>query len=172
MAGAYRVGTRYEVGPIPADPAATTYVDAGAVRFGVEGRVFNDAAIVAAHQHDGSLEEILALKAARGVGSIDDGGISIHVFDAATGAEHLRFDCFRAEPHYHYIDRPANTVVTWDAALFGEMLPAVLALLRTRLPALLRSAGRDDLAARIDRVAVIDALDEVERLVAAASAES
>ena len=33
----------------------------------------------------------------------DDYGPTLHVCGTADGLEHLRFDCFEHEPHYHYI---------------------------------------------------------------------
>src|SRR5436305_12427499 len=58
-----------------ADPAQTTYITAGALRFGIEYRRLQN-----------------------------DQGICIHVFAGPDDRqdEVLRFDCFEREPHYHY----------------------------------------------------------------------
>src|SRR5665213_568962 len=80
--------------PIPPVERNTERFTAGAVTIGVEFRVLTDALIAA-----------MGKKAAPEIGSLDDAGVSIHVFvKAADGdLERLRFDCFRKEPHYHYI---------------------------------------------------------------------
>jgi hypothetical protein len=60
--------------------------------------------------------------------------------------------------------------VAYDAAADGEMLPWVLARLRTRLDAMLREAGGEAVAAAVaaDRASVLAAVDEVERVATAA----
>jgi hypothetical protein len=135
-----QVGTVFHLAPIPPEPEATRRISAGPVTVGVE------------HRHLGA-----------------DHGISLHVFDTATGAEHLRFDCFDQEPHYHYItparaDREVtNCVVPIDEVALGPALPWALAAIRDRLAPMLRQAGAGDLAAAIDRVALVEGLKEVRK---------
>ena len=84
--------TRYDRMPIPPVEERTEYVDAGAVRFGVEYRLLDDAIAAAS-----------ASEVARGPDStqglsFDDRGVSIHVFgvDEQGALEYLRFDCWAA----------------------------------------------------------------------------
>src|SRR5690606_20062458 len=103
---------------------------------------------------------------------VDEAGLSLHVFDAATGAELLRFDLLDEHPHYHYINRVGfNDVVAYDATANGPMLGWAIAALRTRLPDMLRVAGADDVAARVDdsqlQPAIERALAHAERALVA-----
>ena len=130
--------THYSVMPIPPVDAHTEWFDAGAVRVGVEYRLLTDA-IAAAH---------LALPASGGergqTVNLDDRGVSLHVFARQDGEwrEHLRFDCFAEEPHYHYIsyrDR-MNDMVRLDPIADGDALAWALERIRTRLPQMLARA--------------------------------
>lgn len=140
--------TRYSVMPIPPVEANTEYFDAGAVRIGIEYRLLNDA--VAAAQ---------TLARARGEDPgppqvPDDRGVSIHVFALRDGraSEHLRFDCFEEDPHYHYVDHAqgSNEMLRLDPIADGDPVAWALERLRTRLPQMLERAGAADAAARMD----------------------
>jgi hypothetical protein len=161
-------GTVYTVAPIPHDEKHTRYVDAGAVRFGVEFRLLDDDELAANYQGR-DMEEIQAAIKDR---NIEDNGVSVHVFGADDGHEYLRFDMFERQPHYHYIERsgPKNTIVDFDAVALGDMLSWVLGQLRTRLPEMLSHAGGDALAARLDARRVDTGVCEVERLAREAQA--
>ena len=67
---------------------------------------------------------------------------------SADGLEHLRFDCFENEPHYHYIDQGAvtNTVVRIDELAVGDPVEFSLACVEHHLPDMLRHCGVGDLA--------------------------
>jgi hypothetical protein len=107
-----------------ADPAQTTYITAGVLRFGIEYRRLPN-----------------------------DQGICIHVFGGPDDQqdEVLRFDCFDREPHYHYAWSKHDRYVPLDTAAEGEPLQWTLARLRTRLPAMLIQADEPDLARRLDQ---------------------
>jgi hypothetical protein len=93
---------------------------------------------------------------------VDESGVSLHVVDAATGGEVLRFDLLDDHPHYHYIDpRGFNTVIAYDTAASGPMLDWAIEGLRTRLRSMLRMAGAGQLADRVDDAAVQRAMPEV-----------
>ena len=79
-------------------------------------------------------------------------GPSIHVFSADRTREFIRFDLFGVEQHYHYILNDAQHNVVWgyDPDANGPMLDWVIASLRARLPAMLRRAGEDALADRVE----------------------
>ena len=162
--------TVYNVMPIPPDDAATRFVDAGALRIGVEYRFLDDAELRANYGGDAAaMDEIDANRPAAG---IEDEGVSIHVF-GDDGREYLRVDMFDAGPHYHYVahDRGENVIVDYDPVALGAMLPWTLAQLRTRVRPMLEQAGAAELARRIDGDALESSLVEVERLVETALQE-
>ncbi|MGE0385530.1 MAG: hypothetical protein AB7Q97_12425 [Gammaproteobacteria bacterium] len=162
-------GTIYNIPPEPSDPARTTLIDAGVLRFGVEPRQINRESLRASYAGDPvALARFEALVADGR--DIADGGVSIHVFGAADGHEYLRFDCFDDEPHYHYHHRTGqgevvvNHWVPFDRVACGEMLPWAIATLRARLPEMLTKARGAHLTDRIDAAAVERALIRVEEL--------
>ena len=162
--------TVYNVMPIPPDEAATRFVEAGALRIGVEHRFLDDAELQANYGGDtAAMNEIDANRPAAGV---EDEGVSIHVF-GDDGREYLRFDMFDAGPHYHYVahDRGENVIVDYDPVALGAMLPWTLAQLRTRVVPMLEHAGAEALTARVDRKALDECLGEVETLVETAQRE-
>ena len=139
--------TRYDLMPIPPLEAQTEYFEAGALTFGVEYRLLNDAIAAAAvcEQGDG------ADAAPQG---LDDRGVSIHVFGQQDGErrEFLRFDCFAEDPHYHYVSwrEKSNEVLHLDPVADGDPLAWALERIRTRLPQMLERAGAKEVAARVD----------------------
>jgi len=161
-------GTVYTVPPIPPDAAHTTYVEAGALSFGVEYRLLDDADL-AANYKGAAMEEIQAnIKG----DTVEDNGVSIHVVGADDGHEYLRFDMFAHAPHYHYIDRSGErqTIMDYDRVALGDMLPWTLRQLRTRLDRMLTHAGGDALVPKLDRDQIDTSLIEVERLARVAQA--
>ena len=89
--------TRYERMPIPPVEAQTEYFEAGAVIFGVEYRLLNDAIAAGSEVEDATGSDESAEH-------FDDRGVSLHVFGQLAGGErleYLRFDCFNEDPHYH-----------------------------------------------------------------------
>ena len=83
--------------------------------------------------------------------AFDDFGASLHVCGTADGLEHLRFDCFENEPHYHYIEQAngANTVVRIDELAVGDPIEFTLAAVEHHLPDMLRHCGMADLADQV-----------------------
>jgi hypothetical protein len=140
--------TRYEVMPIPPIEDHTRYFDAGAVVIGVEYRLLDDAIAAA------SRTETAAGRDPGVTTGIDDRGVSLHVFGLRDGErlEHLRFDCFDEDPHYHYVswrDR-TNDMIHIDPVADGDPLEWALARIRTRLPQMLARAGAADVARAIE----------------------
>lgn len=164
---AYRLGRSYEVLPIPMVPEHCVEVPAGPLVLVVEGRRLTDEAITANAVAQGRPDAV------EGPVGVQDGGASVHVL-GPDGLEHLRFDCFEHEPHYHYVDNEAgaNVVVRLDTFAEGDPVAWTLERLRHRLPEMLEHSGAAALAsevrARGDEVTA--ALPEVERLVALAAA--
>ncbi len=156
------VGTTYTVQPMPPDPASTDYFDAAPLRIGVEYRKVDPEALAATYGDDA--EQMAEIDEHSPEGGFTDEGISIHVVSVADDHEYLRFDVFVDEPHYHYVDKTAgtNTVVDFDTAAHGDMTPWMLGQLRHRLPAMLREAGADDVAAGVTSDLGADIADRVE----------
>src|SRR5215471_5439015 len=87
------IGTVYTVMPIPPEEEVTTYVSAGAVTFGVEVRVVDEALVGA--QFKNATPQQQAEIAANKPANLNDGGVSVHVCSSEDRTEYLRFDCFR-----------------------------------------------------------------------------
>jgi hypothetical protein len=155
-------GTVYTVPPIPPDPAHTRYVDAGAIRIGVEYRLLDEEELAANYAGEQMQEIEQALDGA----TVQDNGVSLHVVGTEDGHEYLRFDLFEQEPHYHYIDRSneSQTIVDFDRVAHGTMLPWALAQIRERLEPMLERAGGAALASALDSDVIASALVEVEKL--------
>jgi hypothetical protein len=151
--------TRYSVMPIPPVDAHTAWFDAGPLRIGVEYRLLTDAVAAASQLDVASGDE-------RGqTTELDDRGVSLHVCGEQDGEwrEFLRFDCFVEDPHYHYVSwrAKANEMVHLDPVADGDPLAWALERIRTRLPQMLARAGAADVAARLDPLALEDALPRV-----------
>ena len=153
----YRRGNRYDRLPIPMVTEHCIAVDGGAVQLVVESRRLTNE-IIAAAVHDGVEPEM----------AFDDFGATLHVCGTADGLEHLRFDCFENEPHYHYIEQAkgANTVVRIDELAVGDPVEFSLACVEHHLPDMLRHCGvadlADEVAGRPDQVSA--AIAEVREL--------
>jgi hypothetical protein len=166
-----RVGTVYKVQPQPWEEADTRWVEAGPVRFGVEWRDVDPAALLATYgEGTADMAEIIERSPE---GGFYDRGVSIHVCATDSGHEYLRFDVFDDDPHYHYVDTSgeSNRVVGFDSVAAGDMLPWVIDRLRTRLPTMLAGADAADVAAAVsaaDQSQLGVAVDTVEQLATAA----
>jgi hypothetical protein len=155
--------TRYDRMPIPPVEDQTTWIDAGAVRIGVEYRLLTDA-IAAANEVVAAQGATLEEASVSSPEPLDDRGVSLHVFGAGPGApEYLRFDCFDEDPHYHYISWSGmtNEMIHLDPIADGDPLSWALERIRTRLPQMLARAGAADVAARVDLAALERALPRV-----------
>ena len=161
-------GTVYTVPPIPPDPAHTSYVDAGAIRIGVEYRLLDEAGLEANYEGEQMDEIQQALDGA----AVQDNGVSLHVVGVEDGHEYLRFDLFAQEPHYHYIDGSgeSQTIIDFDRVAHGPMLPWALSQIRDRLGPMLEHAGGGELASRLDSNLISESLVEVEKLAREAEA--
>ena len=150
--------TRYDLMPIPPVDAQTEYFEAGAITFGVEYRLLNDAIAAASH-----------VEAAGGGDhgeDFDDRGVSLHVFGEEPGGERqelLRFDCFDEDPHYHYVSwkQRSNEMLHIDPVADGDPLTWALERIRNRLPQMLERAGAPEVAARVDPRRIEEVLPKV-----------
>ena len=155
-------GTVYTVPPIPPDAEHTTYIDAGAIRIGVEYRLLDNAELAANYRG----EQMDEIKDALDGLVLEDNGVSLHVVGAEDGHEYLRFDLFEREPHYHYIDKSGEkqTIIDYDRVALGPMLPWALDQIRHRLVPMLEHAGGEALVPKLDESRIQASLVEVEKL--------
>lgn len=161
----YQLGLTFPDPMIPADPANCRTVPAGPVTFVVESRHLTDAAVDAALGRDSGTNQLF-----------DDFGGTVHVHGTIDGLEHLRFDCFDAKPHYHYVNHAGgtSTVCRIDEHAEGDPIRWTIGRLNERLPEMLAYAGASDLADQVrrHRPAIATAIAEVERLIQQAHAEA
>jgi hypothetical protein len=122
-------GQSFDVMPIPILSHNAEWFEAGPVTFAVEARLLT-----------------------KSTDALSGGGGSIHVFSADRTQEYLRFDCFDRMPHYHYLNHAERRNVIWgyDPGSNGPMPQWALRAIEERLPSLLRSAGADELATRVE----------------------
>jgi len=162
------IGTRYDTMPIPPVVADTRTVRAGPLAIGVEFRHV-DAAVIEA-----SYGDIVVREAGDDTPQppiLNDHGVSLHVCDATSGVEYLRFDIFDDDPHYHYI-HPGEyqLVVPYDRAASGDMLTWTLKTLAARVGEMLEFAGARDLARRVSPAQVDAAVPAVAAAIEVARA--
>ena len=154
--------TRYDKMPIPATEARTEYFTAGNIRIGVEYRNLTDD-VVAAVRH--TLESAGGSDIGK-LTELDDAGVSLHVYGGRPGeqVEYLRFDCFREDPHYHYVSWTAhsNEVLHIDPVVEGDPLNWAFERIATRLPQMLDRAGAHDVAQEVDMRAIDEVLPRVK----------
>ena len=136
------IGHHHRFPPEAIDDEQTEWVEAGRVRIGVEQRQLGGLADRLAANYEGTpfqgvfqeWFDDMRVRRASSSGAptgMTGRGLSLHVVDAESGHEHLRFDCFDGVPHYHYL-RPwatpqdcDNHEVDWDEVANGPMLPWV-----------------------------------------------
>lgn len=148
----------YTIMPIPVVEAHTRYFEAGPIAIGVEYRLLNEA-IVAHHLESQQVDPDVGT-------DFNDRGVSLHVFgthESGERLEHLRFDCFDDDPHYHYVDWKgrSNDIVHLDSVANGDALTWALERIRTRLPQMLLRAGAGNVARRVDTAALDAVLPRV-----------
>jgi hypothetical protein len=153
----YRRGNRYDQLPIPMVEEHCIPVDAGAVQLVIESRRLTNE--ILADTYRGAVDPVVVF---------DDHGATLHVLGTDDGLEHLRFDCFEQEPHYHYIDNAAsgNTVVRIDELAVGDPIEFSLACVEQHLPDMLTNCNvpalADEVKGRMSEVH--DAMAQVREL--------
>jgi hypothetical protein len=155
------IGTIYTIMPIPPEDELTTYVPAGAVTLGVEVRVVDDALVE--EQFKDATPEQQAEIATNKPANLSDGGVSVHVCSTEDRTEYLRFDCFRIEPHYHYISTSGDSqeIIKFDPVANGDMLEWAISRITGRLPDMLHRAGATRLADKVDPAEIEEALPRI-----------
>jgi hypothetical protein len=83
---------------------------------------------------------------------MDDQGMCIQVYSKVDGknTEILRFDCFDQAPDYHYGPENLNIRLNMDKTTAGNPLGWTLGNIRNNLPAMVRRAGYEDLAGKLE----------------------
>jgi hypothetical protein len=155
----YQLGLAFRRPMIPLVRERSVDLPAGPLRFVVEGRHLTDDAVA------GALREEKASDAAE---MFDDYGPTLHVFGAADGMEHLRFDCFAHKPHYHYVQEggAVNVVCRIDQIAEGDVVEWAIDRVRRRLPEMLEHCGASDLAEQVreGESQILPVIDEVAAL--------
>ena len=99
----------------------------------------------------------------QGLGGSDEG----LTFDITTGGEQgkriLRYDCFYKNPHYH-VGASGGEQAAYKMKDEGveDSVRWTLAQLKTRLPALVKQAGYEEIAGKIDQQVIADRLNQLE----------
>jgi hypothetical protein len=107
----------------------------------------------------------MAVAHRHGLGGSDEG----LTFDLTTagpqdeGKRILRFDCFYKNPHYH-VGPSGGESAAYKMKDEGieDSVRWTLTQLKTRLPALVKQAGYEEIAGRIDQQAIADQLTRLE----------
>ena len=100
----------------------------------------------------------------QGFGGSDEG----LTFDITTagpkdeGKRILRFDCFYKNPHYHIGASGEESVHNMKDEGIEDPVRWSLDQLKSRFPSLVRQAGYQEIAARIDQQAIADRLTRLE----------
>jgi hypothetical protein len=164
----HKVGKVVSLPPEPLVPEKTIFIEGGPIVIGIEQRHITTESL--RDLYEGNPQHAAAFAARQG-DDIEDQGVSIHVLSTATRLEHLRFDCFDEDPHYHYITHDEggglqNRWVIYDRAANGAMLPWALDRLRDHLPQMLAGAGAAPEMVAVDAATVTRLVDEVAALTA------
>jgi hypothetical protein len=110
-------------------------------------------------------EEYYGKVKAKGGFSGADGGVTLHVYgnDGGKLTEHLRFDCFDESPHYHYMNqtKPTQELRVIHPSFHGDPLGWSLDRLRTRLPQMLAYVDAGNVAAKLDKALLEEAMPRI-----------
>ena len=74
----------------------------------------------------------------------------------------LRFDCFYKNPHYHVGASRENSVHNMKDEGVEDPVRWTLDQLKTRFPAMVKQAGYEEIAEKIDQQAIADQLTRLE----------
>jgi hypothetical protein len=101
----------------------------------------------------------------QGLGGIDE-GLTFDITTAGSeneGKRILRFDCFYRNPHYH-VGPSGGESAAYKMKDEGieDSVRWTLEQLKTRLPAMVKQAGYEQVAERIDQQAIADQLTRLE----------
>ena len=94
-----------------------------------------------------------------------DEGLTFDITTAAPENEAkriLRFDCFYKEPHYHVGARGEEASHKMNDEGTEDPVRWTLEQLKTRFPTMVKQAGYDEIAERIDQQSIADQLTRLE----------
>jgi hypothetical protein len=100
----------------------------------------------------------------QGVGGSDEG----LTFDITTAGQEeegkriLRFDCFYKNPHYHVGASGENSVQNMKDEGVEDPVRWTLDQLKTRFPSMIKQAGYEEIAEKIDQQAIANQLTRLE----------
>jgi hypothetical protein len=100
-----------------------------------------------------------------GVGGSDE-GLTFDITTAGPENEEkriLRFDCFYKNPHYHIGAAGRDAAHNMKEEGVEDPVRWTLEQLKTRFPAMVKQAGYEEIAERIDQQAITDQLTRLER---------
>jgi hypothetical protein len=100
----------------------------------------------------------------KGLGGTDEGlTFDITTADAENeGKRILRFDCFYKNPHYHVGASDDRSTHKMKDEGVEDSVRWTLTQLKTRFPAMVKQAGYEEIAERIDQKAITDQLTRLE----------
>ena len=100
----------------------------------------------------------------QGLGGSDE-GLTFDITTAAPedeGKRILRFDCFYKNPHYHIGASGDHSVHKMKDEGVEDPVRWTLEQLKTRFPSMVKQAGYEEIAERIDHQAIADQLTQLE----------
>ena len=97
-----------------------------------------------------------------GLGGSDE-GLTFDITVAEDEAKRiLRFDCFYKNPHYHVGASGEQNVHKMKDEGIEDPVRWTLEQLKTRFPSMVKQAGYEEIAARIDQQTIADQLTQLE----------
>lgn len=100
----------------------------------------------------------------QGLGGSDE-GLTFDITTASPGNEGkriLRFDCFYKNPHYHVGVSGEHAVHNMKEEGVEDPVRWTLDQLKTRFPSMIKQAGYEEIAERIDQQSIADRLNQLE----------
>jgi hypothetical protein len=100
----------------------------------------------------------------QGLGGSDE-GLTFDITTAGSvdeGKRILRFDCFYKKPHYHIGASAEHAVHNMKDEGVEDPVRCTLDQLKTRFPSMVKQAGYEEIAARIDQQTIADQLIRLE----------
>jgi hypothetical protein len=132
-----------------------------------EGRLMEDQTSSTANSDPIIIEQAgmrMTVAHRQGLGGSDEG----LTFDITTtgpedeGKRILRFDCFYKNPHYHIGASSEQAVHNMKDEGVEDPVRWTLEQLKTRFPSMVKQAGYEEIAERIDQQAIADHLTRLE----------
>lgn len=103
----------------------------------------------------------LTIEHRHGLGGADE-GLTFDVTTQSDGKRIIRFDCFYQDPHYHIGTKGDRTNCKMKAEGIDDPVSWSLEQLKTRLAALVKQAGYEDIAKTIDQQIVAAQLTRLD----------